>query len=114
MRPGASPPGETAQKENREMSEKIEKHENKVTLTVITLSGNYSDDFNVHQRLQHVVDKTFEELTITPAPGEQWVLRYNNVVLDLARTIGDAGIPDGATLELAPVEGGGGAAWTEK
>ena len=98
------------------MSEKNDKPDkpqgNKVTLTVITLSGNYSDEFNVHQRLQHVIDKAFNELTIKPAPGEQWVLRYNNAVLDPNRTIEEAAIPDGAMLELAPVEGGGGAAWT--
>ena len=88
-----------------------EKNGNKIDLTVVTLSGDYSDEFNVHQQLQHVVDKAFKALKIVPAPGEQWLLRYNNVNLATSQSIKEAGIQDGAVMELAPVEGGGGA-WT--
>lgn len=86
---------------------------NKVHLTVMTLSGNYADDFNIHQKLQHVIEETFKKLNIVPATGEVWILKYNNAALDANRTIQDAGLPDGAQLELAPVEGGGGA-WIQK
>jgi hypothetical protein len=86
---------------------------NKVRLTVITLSGNYADDFNVHQKLQHVIDKTFNKLETTPGANEQWVLTYNGTQLAPTQTIGDARLPDGANLQLAPVEGGGGT-WTRR
>ena len=95
------------------MSEKTDKGENKVSLTVITLSGNFTDEFNVHQTLQHVIDKAFHELKIKPAANEQWVLTYNGTQLNATQTIGDAHLPNGAQLQLAPVEGGGGA-WTRK
>ena len=100
------------------MSNKDEKQDekdnkNKVHLTVITLSGNFEDDFNVHQTLQHVIDKAFTKLSIVPGPGEQWVLRYENAALSPSHTIAAANLPDGAVLELAPVEGGGGA-WTRR
>lgn len=87
---------------------------NKITLNVQSLSGNFTDEFNLHQTLQHVMDKAFKELNIVPSPGEVWQLRYNNVVLTLGHTIEQADLPDGATLTLAPVEGGGGAQWILK
>ena len=87
--------------------------DNKVRLTVLTLSGNYEDDVNVHQKLQHVVDKALRELEIVPAPGEQWVLKHDNNTLDPRQTIAEARLDDGAVLELAPVEGGGGT-WTPR
>jgi hypothetical protein len=86
--------------------------ENQVRLTVQTLSGTFEDKFNVHQKLQHVIDKAFHELHIQPAEGEVWELRYNGQVLDPNRTIEAAHIPDGAVLKLAPREGGGGCLWT--
>jgi hypothetical protein len=87
--------------------------ENQVHLTVQTLSGTFEDKFNVHQKLQHVIDKTFQELNIEPADGEVWELRFNNQVLDPNRTIQEAAIPDHAVLKLAPREGGGGTPWTQ-
>ena len=85
-----------------------EKPEKKVHLTVVSLSGNYSGEFNVHQKLQHVVDKAFHELHIIPSEGEVWLLTYQDRTLDLQQDIEAAGIPDQATLKLAPQEGGGG------
>jgi hypothetical protein len=88
--------------------------EKKVHLTVQTLSGTFQDDFNVHQKLQHVIDKTFHELHIKPAEGEVWELRYNGQLLDPNRTIEEAHIPDHAVLKLAPKEGGGGSEWIRR
>ena len=86
-----------------------DKNDNKVTLTVITLSGNYTDEFNIHQTLQHVIDMTFNKLHIKPAAGEVWVLSYNGTELNPTLTIEVAHLPNGAQLQLAPKEGGGGA-----
>lgn len=82
--------------------------EHHVRLTVQTLSGNFTHEFNVHDHLKFVVDETFKHLHIVPAPGEVWELRYNGTVLNLDETIQQAHLPDGATLQLAPSESGGG------
>ena len=82
--------------------------DNKVDLTVQTLSGTYTDEFNVHQKLRHVEEKAFEHLGIVPAPGDEWQLSYQGTVLDLDLSIEDAHVPDHATLLLAVKEGGGG------
>lgn len=81
---------------------------NQVHLVVQSLSGSYEGTFNVHQKIQHVIDKAFEEIGIVPAPADVWELRYDEALLNPESSIEDAGIPDGATLLLSVVEGGGG------
>jgi hypothetical protein len=88
-------------------------NKNKVTLTVETLSGSFSDEFNVHQTLEHVTRAAMKELAIVQRPNERWVLKYGERELTLSQTIQEAGLPDGAVLQFAAVEGGGGA-WTLK
>ena len=79
-----------------------------VRLTVQTLSGSFSEEFGIDQKLQDVIEKAFLTLDIKPTPGDEWALRYENDVLDPQTTIASNKIPDGATLTLAPKEGGGG------
>ena len=79
-----------------------------VHLTVETLSGTFEGDFEPDQKLQDVIDKAFLSLDIKPAPGEKWRLQFEGAELDSKSTIADNKIPDGATLTLAPEEGGGG------
>ncbi len=83
-------------------------NDNLVTLTVTTLSGKLEHEYNVHQTLQHVVDFTVEKLKLQAAPGEVWELRLGSTLLDLTKTIAEAGIPNHAVLKLAPRERGGG------
>ena len=79
-----------------------------VHITVATLSGTFAGDFDVDQKLQDVIDKAFLSLDIKPAPGDDWKLWNGDVELDPQTTIAEQNIPDGATLRLAPKEGGGG------
>ena len=79
-----------------------------VHLTVQTLSGSFEADFAADQKLQDVIDKAFLTFDIKPGSGEKWELQYENEGLDPQSTIADNKIPDGATLTLAPEEGGGG------
>ena len=79
-----------------------------VHLIVQTLSGTSEDTFGSDEKLQDVIDKAFRTLDIKPSPGEVWQLRYESVVLDPQTTIEENDLPDGATLQLAPREGGGG------
>ena len=79
-----------------------------IHLTVQTLSGPFTGDFEVDQKLQDVINKAFLSLDIKPAPGEVWELSYGGVRLDPQTTIEENHLPEGATLLLAPHEGGGG------
>ena len=79
-----------------------------VRLIVQTLSGTAADTFESDQKLQDVRDKAFLTLDIKPSQGDDWQLRYESVLLDLQTTIEENDLPDGATLQLAPREGGGG------
>jgi len=64
--------------------------DNKISLTVVTLSGTHTDTYNIHQKLRHVVEKTWEALNITPSPSDTWELRYNDTVLDQNQSIADS------------------------
>ena len=79
-----------------------------IHLTVQTLSGEFKGEFSSDQKLQDVIDKAFLSLDIKPAPGDDWRLRYGRRFLDPQSTIEKSDLPDGATLLLAPKEGGGG------
>ena len=79
-----------------------------IHITVATLSGSHTDEFDTGQKLQDVIDKAFLSLDIKPGPGEEWQLRYNDRDLDPQNTIEEEKIPDGATLRFAAKEGGGG------
>ena len=81
---------------------------NRVQIIVATLSGTFEGDFDIDQKLQDVIDKAFLSLDIKPAPGDEWKLWNGEVALDPQTTIEEQHISDGATLRLAPIEGGGG------
>ena len=80
----------------------------KIHLIIQSLSGSFEGDFEPDQKLQDVIDKAFVALDIKPAPGDDWILTYDDVELSPQLTIADSKIPDKATLFLAPKEGGGG------
>lgn len=86
---------------------------NQIELTVVTTSGTWTDTYNIHQHLQHVIDRVFNKLQITPAPNEEWQLKYGETLLNPSQTIQQAGLPDKARLTLAQKEGGGGG-WTRR
>lgn len=77
----------------------------KITLTISTLSGDYTHDFPPRQKLQVVVEQTVAQLKLE---GEgPWVLEHNGVELSLQQTIEAAGLKDGDILTLNQEEGGG-------
>jgi hypothetical protein len=80
-----------------------------VTLIVATLSGKFEHEHNVRKTLQDVVNLTIEKLKLQAPPGEVWELRLGSTLLDLAKTIAEAHIPNHSVLKLAPRERGGGA-----
>ena len=82
------------------------KPDKKITLTVSTLSGDYTDDFPPKQKLQAVVGKAIEKI---PLQGEgPWILEHDGTELSQDQTIEEAGLEDGAILTLNQEDGGGG------
>ena len=79
-----------------------------IHLTIQTLSGKFEGDFDKGQKLQDVIDKALLTLDIKPAPGEDYVLTYDESELSPQETIDHYKIPSGAILYLATKEGGGG------
>ena len=86
--------------------DKPPKPDKKITLTVSTLSGDYTDDFPPKQKLQVVVEKAIKEIPLEGAGP--WILEHEGTELSQDQTIEDAGLEDGAVLTLNPQEGGGG------
>jgi Protein of Unknown function (DUF2604) len=81
------------------------KPDKKITLTISTLSGDFTGDFPANQKLKVAFEKTIKKLGLT---GEEWILDYQGQQLSLDATIADAGLADGAVLTLSTPEGGGG------
>lgn len=82
------------------------RQEKKVTLTISTLSGDYTHDFPEHQKLAVVIEQTVRELKLK---GDgPWILEKDDVELNPELTIEQAGLKDGDVLTLNPEEGGGG------
>lgn len=83
-----------------------DKPDKKITLTVSTLSGDYTDEFRPRQKLKVVVEKAIKEIPLE-GPGP-WILEHEGTELSQDQTIEEAGLKDGAVLTLNPQEGGGG------
>lgn len=82
---------------------------NQISLTVITTDGNYKDDYNIHNTLQKVVDKTIKELDLSINQAEYELVKKGSTnVLELSLTIEAAGLVDGDILDYRIKNGGGG------
>jgi hypothetical protein len=86
--------------------DKPDKPDKKVSLTVSTLSGDYTDEFARKQKLSVVVERAIRKIPLE-GPGP-WILEHNGTELSQDQTIAEAGLRDGAILTLNPQEGGGG------
>lgn len=82
---------------------------NQITLTVITTDGNHKDDYNIHNTLEKVVDKTIKALEITINQSEYELVKKGSTnSLDLSATIEAIGLIDGDILDYRIKNGGGG------
>ena len=90
----------------RHTPEQGDKKGKKVTLTISTLSGDYTHDFPEHQKFQVVIAQTIDALELE---GDgPWILEKDGIELSHEQTIEQAGLKDGDVLTLNPQEGGGG------
>ncbi len=88
---------------------KPDKPDNHVTLTVVTVDGNYPDNYNIHNSLQKVVDKAMDKLELLYDLSNYKLYKSGSTDgLDLSLIIEQAGLVDGDELELRKVNVGGG------
>ncbi len=83
-----------------------EHHEDtKVELTISTLSGDFTHEFESHQKLQVVVEQAAAKLELE---GDgPWILEHEGKELSLQDTIAQSQLKSGDVLTLSPEEGGG-------
>lgn len=86
--------------------------QNKISLQVITTSGNYPagdalESFNTHEKLSTVLKKAAKELKLQGT--DAWVAKDGERVLTPSQSIGENGLTTGVKIYWAPVEPGGGA-----
>jgi hypothetical protein len=75
------------------------KHDPKLTLTVRSTSGSFSDTWNTNNKAQKVYDDALRKLSL---PAGQYVLKLarTGAVLELSEKLGDLGLEDGDVLVL--------------
>jgi len=88
---------------------KPDKPENHVTLTVITVDGNWSDIYNKHDTLKKVVDNTVKKLDLLYDLSQYGLFKVGSAEpLVLSLTIEQAGLNDGDEMQLRKLNAGGG------
>ena len=73
---------------------------NRITLTIQSTSGEFTDEFNTNQPVQAVKTVAMARLNIDPSQAGSYRLVYDGNELDENQTLGELGIPDSATLLL--------------
>jgi len=80
-----------------------------IDVTVVVSGQPERLKVNIHQTLEHLVREALQRSGNQGQAPAEWELRTEDGhLLDQSVTVGDAGIPDGATLFLSPRAGVGG------
>ena len=76
--------------------------DNKLTLTVKSTSGSFTDEFNQQNKAQKVLDEGIRRLKLASGPGITYILRREADQRDLALSekLEDLGLVDGDVLLL--------------
>lgn len=83
------------------------KNDKKVTPVVKYVSGTWDDgDFNPHQKLRLLLQKSLQHFSIDPQAVSKFELRLQGASgpLSLEQTLEEAGINDGTVVLLLPKE----------
>ena len=75
---------------------------NKITLTVKSTSGTFTDDFNVNNKAERVFDEALRRFKLVQGAGASYVLvrEQDRRQLALGEKIEDLGLADGDVLLL--------------
>ncbi len=74
--------------------------QHRLTLTIQSTSGSFTDQFNANQPIHAVKTVAMTRLHIDPSQANSYRLVYNGNQLDENKTLAELAIPDGATLLL--------------
>lgn len=77
--------------------------DNKITVTIQSTSGQITEKFNINQPLHAIKREAMARIGIDPSQAGSYRLVFNGVELDESKTLGEAGITEGATLLLVLV-----------
>ena len=73
-------------------------------LTIESATGTIEKEFNENQPVNAVKISVMGQLHIDPSTAGNFALLLNGEQLDESKTLKDLGIPDGATLRIAPLK----------
>ena len=76
--------------------------DNKLTLTIISSSGDIEDDFSAKQKVSALKKSVMDRLGINPSKAKQYQLVYDGDPLPGNKTLENLNIPDEAELVLEP------------
>jgi hypothetical protein len=76
--------------------------DNRITLTIVSSSGDLEDEFPVKQKIQALKTSVMGRLNIDPDESEEYQLVYDGDPLASGKTLEELDIPDGAELVLEP------------
>lgn len=73
-------------------------------LTIESATGTIEKEFNENQPVNAVKISVMGQLHIDPSTAGNFALLLNGEQLDESKTLKELGIPDGATLRIAPLK----------
>lgn len=76
--------------------------DNKVTLTIVSSSGDLEDEFPANQKVKALKTSVMERLEVDPSKAKQYQLVHDGDPLPENKTLAELGIEDGAELVLEP------------
>jgi len=76
--------------------------DNKISLTIISSSGDLTDDFPVNQKLSALKKSVMNQLGVNPSKAKQYQLVYDGDPLPGNKTLDDLDLPEEAELVLEP------------
>jgi hypothetical protein len=75
----------------------------RITITIQSTSGQITEQFNANQPVHAVKREAMAKLHIDPSQAGSYRLVLNGNELDENKTLGEVGVPNGATLLLVLV-----------
>ena len=77
---------------------------NQIHLTIESATGTIEKDYNENQPVKAIKISAMGQLHLDPSTEGNFALLLNGVQLDENKTLKEIGVPNGATLRIAPLQ----------